>query len=399
MKICFFSLYAYPLFNLNSDGPFGGAEVRCSFIAKALAQIPGFEVSIIVFDEGQPDNEIIDNVRIVRWGGWPPSQIPTSRERVMWIAKHLLTRLFLPRPLMIEWYKVHWRQLRTFQKVDADVFCAFGVSNVVAELSAYCKERQKKLILFATSDDNFSEAFYDGSREKDVYDTWGFLGYHAIENASAIVVQTQDQATLCLDEFDKAAEIIKNPIHLLKKHTKNAVIDEPYVLWIGKSDRVKQPRPVIALAKKHPDVPFVLLMNKSSPTLFAKIVETAPENVRIIERLDFDEAEKLFLGASVLLNTSRFEGFPNTFLQAGKYGVPVLSLNVDPDGILSKENCGICAQGKDEELSDGLMKFLNDKNFHASCGHNLSKYIQDNNDLDKNIKSLVEIISRVNEAA
>ena len=89
------------------------------------------------------------------------------------------------------------------------------------------------------------------------------------------------------------------------------------------------------------DLPFVMVMNRSVPKVWESVVQQLPANVRLLEKIPFSESDKLFEGALVLLNTSEFEGFPNTFLQAGKYGVPVLSLSVDPDEFITQTGCGL----------------------------------------------------------
>jgi glycosyltransferase involved in cell wall biosynthesis len=58
------------------------------------------------------------------------------------------------------------------------------------------------------------------------------------------------------------------------------------------------------------------------------------------------EVLSLLRSARVLLNTSPAEGFPNAFLEAWHLERPVVSLRVDPDGLLSGDGVfGLCAGG------------------------------------------------------
>ncbi|MCA1656367.1 MAG: glycosyltransferase, partial [Actinobacteria bacterium] len=65
-----------------------------------------------------------------------------------------------------------------------------------------------------------------------------------------------------------------------------------------------------------------------------------------------DELIALYARAVAVVNTSGFEGFPNTFMEAWACGVPVLSLSVDPDGVIERHGLGGVAHGSLERLAE-----------------------------------------------
>ena len=66
IRVCFVCPKAYPIFNPEIESVFGGAEVDLYLIATELAKDDAFEVSFVVADYGQPDEETRDHVRILK---------------------------------------------------------------------------------------------------------------------------------------------------------------------------------------------------------------------------------------------------------------------------------------------------------------------------------------------
>ena len=66
-------------------------------------------------------------------------------------------------------------------------------------------------------------------------------------------------------------------------------------------------------------------------------------NLQYLGEVSQDEVNRRLREGHILVNTSRYEGFSNTFVQAWMRRVPVVSLTVDPDNILVRENIGFCS--------------------------------------------------------
>jgi glycosyltransferase involved in cell wall biosynthesis len=59
------------------------------------------------------------------------------------------------------------------------------------------------------------------------------------------------------------------------------------------------------------------------------------------------------------VNTSDYEGFSNAFIQAWMRRVPVATLTVDPDGLLSRGGLGVVG-GTEEGLREAVAGLLDD---------------------------------------
>ena len=69
-----------------------------------------------------------------------------------------------------------------------------------------------------------------------------------------------------------------------------------------------------------------------------------------------ESVPEFYKRAKIMCCTSDFEGFPNTFLEAWSYGLPIVS-TFDPDNLISVKGLG--KVGKDiSELVDGIRKLL-----------------------------------------
>ncbi|MCB0729819.1 MAG: glycosyltransferase, partial [Ignavibacteriae bacterium] len=137
------------------------------------------------------------------------------------------------------------------------------------------------------------------------------------------------------------------------------------------------------IAKKLPQISFKIAgtrFHETDDDTFQglKILESL-ENVEFVGHLE-NKTIPLFLSKSFcLLNTSRLEGFSNTFLEAWSVGVPVITTkNVNPDNLINKHNLGIVAENYDKlpDIISSLIESENYKKYYYNCFN----YVKNNHD-------------------
>ena len=116
--------------------------------------------------------------------------------------------------------------------------------------------------------------------------------------------------------------------------------------------------------------------------------------LRQLEEFFPHEIDRYFQRAKVLVNTSRAEGFPNTFIQAGKCGASILSFKVNPDGFLDRFVCGLYADGNLEKMIDSLKHLLNNETY-LKLGQNGLRYVEQFHDITKIAGQYKDLFGRV----
>jgi glycosyltransferase involved in cell wall biosynthesis len=415
-------LQSYPLFNKNIQSMFGGAEVRSMTFARGLSSIPGYEVSFIVYDHGQPAIEqhggitvyahpayrgagnlrLIDQIRIKTRGAvrrisqFPFIKISSKNPAILagvvvlilnQLRQFLMWKLRPDRYLSIEGHRIDLRDCDVYERVNADIYCVFGVNNLAAQIIAYAKSVKKKSVLFAAYDPDFSETYRPGFKDRNEFGSLSYLCHYAITNCDKILVQTQTQAQLLKERFGRDGRVIENPISLQQRGI--PLLDHSgrkIALWVGRSNTVKRPQLLLQIAAQLPTIDFVMVMNRSNSDIYEEVMQHKPSNVSIIEQVPFEQIETLFSQAFVYISTSAHEGFPNTFLQAGKYGVPVASLEINPDQFLTKYKCGFVSNGDLEQLAASVRLLREDEQVYQFYSQNISDYVISHHELGEKVQ-------------
>ena len=105
-------------------------------------------------------------------------------------------------------------------------------------------------------------------------------------------------------------------------------------------------------------------------------------NIDFISNVPRIEIYKYYAEASMLINTSSSEGFPNTFLESWANNTPIITLNFDPDDIISKYSLGLYSKNFNE-LKENIIKLIEDDQLRKKMGINGFNYVKEEHDIHK----------------
>jgi glycosyltransferase involved in cell wall biosynthesis len=81
--------------------------------------------------------------------------------------------------------------------------------------------------------------------------------------------------------------------------------------------------------------------------------------------------------ATAVVSTSSAEGMPNVFLEAWSRGVPVISLEYDPDGLIESRGLGYAAGGSLRALQSAARNLLSDREKRRQRGESGREYVRE----------------------
>jgi glycosyltransferase involved in cell wall biosynthesis len=213
-----------------------------------------------------------------------------------------------------------------------------------------------------------------------------------IRLADQIICQSKEQIHLLKSNFHKDGIVINN----MNKFPEEAIIKKnpPIVIWVGTvKPEWKQPEIFLKLAKAIPEVKFQMIGGPSENLAFYEKIKSEAckiQNLEFVGFVPFPQIDKYFSNASIIVNTSSVEGFPNTFIQAWFRGVPAISLNVDPDEIICRYKLGFHSKTFDQMVAD-VKTLIYDKNLREEFGLNALKYSEREFDCKKIITQYIKI--------
>ncbi|MFX0205767.1 MAG: glycosyltransferase family 4 protein, partial [Candidatus Hodarchaeota archaeon] len=167
----------------------------------------------------------------------------------------------------------------------------------------------------------------------------------------------------------------------------------PRVIWIGRIDKIKRFEILLVVAEELPQVAFDVAGKPTNPddpycqNLLARAESIS--NITMHGMVPRNKMPDFYNRVSILCNTSQYEGFPNTFLEAWSYGIPIVS-TFDPDNLIADKKLGIYAEKKSEIIS-GIKTLIEDQILWQEMSANARQYYNDNHSLDQSMERFEKV--------
>lgn len=176
---------------------------------------------------------------------------------------------------------------------------------------------------------------------------WGLL------HARYIIAQTERQSRVLRQRFGRDDAVIIRNFQPMPASLPVKPSGPVRVFWVANLKAVKRPEIFVQLAESfvgRDDIQFLMAGRPATMRRLAPLMSRlhAIANLKYLGEVPIEEVNRLMDEADIHINTSRYEGFPNTFIQAWARGAVVVSVGVDPDEGMDRMGIGFCTRDLQE---------------------------------------------------
>jgi len=370
--VCFVSLgWSVASIAAGHSESTGGAELQVARLTQLLAEA-GLRVTLLANSRGNKpgiEQELRERgIRLV--GSYRTGSIPGLRYFYATIPRF-------------------WSALK---EADSGLYYLRGSSGFVGVAAEFCRRYDRRLIFAVSSDQDvdpdlvrrrfhrFDRALYQ----------WG------LRKADAVVVQTHVQREMLKRHWGIEGVLIRSlylPPPMLPSDA-----PKEYVLWAGRTRRIKRPDLFLELARRMPHLQFAMAGQREmtgEEEVYRNTIEGAEviPNLLTLGALPYEKMADWYERSWAFVNTSSTEGFPNTFLEAWDHGLPVVA-TVDPDHLLSEGGLGYCCESVGE-IADRVEMLHRDPALREAIGARARSYVSAEHRKERIIGQYTELISRL----
>lgn len=357
-KIFFIMPEMYPLLDPSIYGHSGGSEAQMFHLANAFYK-KGNTVSVVVGNYGQAKSQTISGIQVFL--------VNNKIAFMPWKIIRVLIDIFI---------------ILRENKPDVVLHQNFGYLHGISAI--LCRLLRVRYVYFTAS-----QGDVDGTRYRTSSLPVAWLWRLGLNLTSTIIVQTNEHRELLLKHFNRDSIVIPNGIdtNLFTRTREHGNI----ILWVAHWRQVKRPDLVAELARQLPNYNFIMCGGFYDKNLYDRIVPNFPENILIRGYTNSVDLISAYQDALLLINTSDYEGIPITFDEAWACQLPVVSLNVDPDGVITRHNLGFFS-GTLEKMVMDIKLLCDDKRKIVEIGSNCRNFVVKNHSIDVMSEKIVSLL-------
>jgi glycosyltransferase involved in cell wall biosynthesis len=201
-----------------------------------------------------------------------------------------------------------------------------------------------------------------------------------IKHAKIIVAQSDAQKRIVARINPNATIHLVRNFHPDPQHN-GSIEKSNQIVWVANFKPLKQPEIFITLAERlqqrNIDVRCIMVGAPAAHpegyqhNLEARIAKAG--NLDYLGVLPVSDVNRIIAGSRLLVNTSKWEGFPNTFIQSWMRKTPVISLSCDPDHVISNHQCGVVS-GSLDNMVENVIALLGEHSRLKAMGENSYAY-------------------------
>ncbi len=347
----------------------GGSEYQCYLLAeRAIAE--GMQVHYIFIDNGQPCANKLN------------------------LELHRLKPIRTRKRFGATWSFYFRSVSRLLKEIRPDVVYVRGGWSFAAMTAAYAKKHGCTSIWHVASSADVIPQPLSSLLKRPFNVIERRAIDYAIHHSTHVVAHARFQADLLRKYYGRTATVI-----LKEQPEPEGPLDKTStykVVWVANIKPLKQPEMFIRLAREFTekrDVQFIMIgrpsRGKYQDGLDAGI--RALPNITYMREQPIEEVNRILAQSHVFVNTSTYEGLPNTFVQSWMREVPVVSMLLDPDDILATQKIGYCS-GSFEQMVRDVRRLVDNPGLRDDMGRRAREYALENHSLKKNMKRLLDLI-------
>ncbi len=345
MKLCFISPGQSSVDVLNGyTNESGGAEAQIAYLASAFVHL-GHKVDLIFNSQlGQSSSFVNAGVSCIdTFPSW----------------KH-------PKSLLKFWAML--------KKTAADLIYARLPSDFLWVIGLYTKLHPKSRFIYAFANDRDCNPWRAYNQNSWLHNPLYALG---LRMADIIAIQHEAQEQIVKNYVNGKLVLIPNLVRFVAQNVRNFDNTDIDVIWIAQIRPQKQLSVLLDIAEVLSHLQFVVVGSFFDNSCRAELERRIKslKNLSYLGSLDHDSVMQLLVRSRVLANTSYWEGFPNTMLEAWSLGVPVVSFHTNPGNVICREGLGLVS-GTCSQMVKDIVKLVNERNLNLEIGEKGQQYVR-----------------------